>query len=42
LQRAREHFQAVVTHLETLVRRYPNLWLNFLPLNPAEPPGAGR
>jgi predicted LPLAT superfamily acyltransferase len=42
LQRAREHFQVVVTHLETLVRRYPQLWLNFLPLNPAEPPGTGR
>jgi len=41
LRRAREHFQSVVTHLETLVKENPQLWLNFLPLNPAEPPGAG-
>jgi predicted LPLAT superfamily acyltransferase len=34
LQRAREHFQGVLTHLESLVRQYPLLWLNFLPLNP--------
>ncbi len=33
---AREHFQEVLTQLETLVRRYPFLWFNFLPLNPAQ------
>jgi predicted LPLAT superfamily acyltransferase len=33
LQRAREHFQAVLAHLESLVRQYPLQWLNFLPLN---------
>jgi predicted LPLAT superfamily acyltransferase len=37
LQRARGHFQAVLTHLETLVRQSPELWLNFLPLNPIAP-----
>lgn len=31
---AREHFQAVLGQLETLVRRHPFLWFNFLPLNP--------
>jgi len=38
LQRAREHFQGVLAHLESLVRQYPQLWLNFLPLNPGAPP----
>lgn len=37
---AREHFQAVLTQLEALVRRHPALWFNFLPLNPAVPPFA--
>jgi predicted LPLAT superfamily acyltransferase len=34
LGRARLHFQAVLTQLETLVRQHPTLWFNFLPLNP--------
>lgn len=38
LERAREHFQAVLAHLESLVRQYPLLWLNFLPLNPVAEP----
>ena len=38
LQRAREHFQGVLLHLESLVRQCPQLWLNFLPLNPVAPP----
>jgi hypothetical protein len=38
LERAREHFQGVLTHLESLVRQYPMLWLNFLPLNPVAQP----
>jgi len=37
LRRAHEHFQAVLTHLESLVRQNPELWLNFLPLNPVVP-----
>jgi predicted LPLAT superfamily acyltransferase len=32
---AREHFQAVLANLETMVRAHPFLWFNFLPLNPA-------
>jgi len=39
LQCAQDHFQSVLAHLETLVRENPLLWLNFLPLNPAEHPG---
>jgi predicted LPLAT superfamily acyltransferase len=39
LRRAHEHFQAVIAHLESLVRQHPYLWLNFLALNPAAPPG---
>lgn len=31
---AREHFQSVLTQLESLVRAHPYLWFNFLPLNP--------
>src|SRR5258708_21992460 len=31
---ARQHFQAVLVLLETLVRSHPFLWFNFLPLNP--------
>jgi len=38
LARARRHFQAVLAHLETLVRQNPLLWFNFLPLNPPAPP----
>jgi predicted LPLAT superfamily acyltransferase len=34
LDAARVHFQAVVAQLETLVRRHPMLWFNFLALNP--------
>lgn len=37
LQAARVHFQAVMTQLETLVRRHPMQWFNFVPLNPAVP-----
>ena len=34
LERAREHFQGVLSQLESLVRQHPSLWFNFLPLNP--------
>ncbi len=34
---ARQHFQAVLAQLETLVRRHPFFWFNFLPLNPEAP-----
>jgi predicted LPLAT superfamily acyltransferase len=34
LVRARDHFQAVLVRVETLVRHHPYLWFNFLPLNP--------
>ena len=34
---ARRHFQDVLTQLEALVRQYPFLWFNFLPLNPVAP-----
>lgn len=37
LRRARLHFQAVLTRLETLVRQHPTYWFNFLPLNPEVP-----
>jgi predicted LPLAT superfamily acyltransferase len=40
LQRARDHFQAVLAELETLVRQQPTLWFNFRPLNPEIPDGA--
>ncbi len=36
-QRGREHFQAVLAQLETLVRQHPLLWFNFEPLNPEAP-----
>lgn len=36
---ARVHFQSVLAQLEVLVRQNPYLWFNFLPLNPAAPPG---
>jgi len=43
LRRAREHFQAVLVWLETLVRQNPTLWFNFLPLNPESPaPASSR
>jgi hypothetical protein len=35
LERARAHFQAVLNHLEALVRKNPFLWFNFTALNPA-------
>lgn len=41
LQCARQHFQAVLAHLETLVRHRPLQWFNFLPMNPAAPPPPG-
>lgn len=34
---ARQHFQAVLMQLESLVRGHPFLWFNFLPLNPVVP-----
>ena len=37
LTAARSHFQTVLAQLETLVRRHPMLWFNFLPLNPVAP-----
>lgn len=37
LRLARIHFQAVMAQLETLVRRHPMLWFNFVPLNPEVP-----
>lgn len=45
LRVAREHFQAVLAQLETLVRQYPMQWFNFVPLNPVVPaaaPGSPR
>lgn len=42
LERARQHFQAVLTQLESLVRQYPHLWFNFLPLNPTAPEPSQR
>jgi predicted LPLAT superfamily acyltransferase len=38
LRAAHAHFQAVLARLETLIGQYPELWFNFLPLNPAEAP----
>jgi len=35
--RARVHFQVVLKRLEAAVRRYPNQWFNFLPMNPPVP-----
>jgi len=40
LRAARQHFQAVLSQLETLVREHPYLWFNFLPLNPEAPAAA--
>lgn len=35
---ARAHFQAVLVELESLVRKHPLFWFNFLPLNPVAAP----
>jgi len=40
LQRARDHFQGVLSEIEVLLRSHPFLWFNFSPLNPAVPPGS--
>jgi predicted LPLAT superfamily acyltransferase len=37
LARARAHFQEFLTRLEALLRAEPELWFNFLPLNPVVP-----
>ncbi len=37
LTRAHEHFQAFLTHLESVLRTNPYIWFNFLPLNPIAP-----
>lgn len=37
LAAARAHFQAVLGQLEALLRQRPELWFNFLPLNPVAP-----
>jgi predicted LPLAT superfamily acyltransferase len=37
LRRGHEHFQAVLTRLEALVRQHPYHWFNFLPMNPPAP-----
>jgi predicted LPLAT superfamily acyltransferase len=34
LARARTHFQEFLTRLEAMLRAQPELWFNFLPLNP--------
>lgn len=34
LQRARVHFQTFLTRVEVMLRAEPELWFNFLPLNP--------
>lgn len=42
LRRGHAHFQSVLTQWEALVRAHPELWFNFIPLNPAvEPTGGG-
>jgi len=41
MRHAHRHFQGVLTELETLIRQYPMLWFNFLPLNPEVPPPGG-
>jgi predicted LPLAT superfamily acyltransferase len=38
MARAREHFQAFLHQLETLLRKQPYQWFNFTPLNPAVTP----
>ncbi len=42
LQRARHHFQEVLKQLEALLRAQPQLWFNFLPLNPEASPQGFR
>ena len=37
LAAAHVHFQGVLGQLEAVLRRRPELWFNFLPLNPAAP-----
>jgi len=37
LARARVHFQEFLTRLEAMLRAEPELWFNFLPLNPVAP-----
>jgi predicted LPLAT superfamily acyltransferase len=37
LARARAHFQAFLSQIETLLRADPFLWFNFTPLNPVAP-----
>lgn len=37
LARAREHFQAYLTQLEGHLRERPEMWFNFIPLNPIAP-----
>jgi predicted LPLAT superfamily acyltransferase len=37
LARARAHFQEFLTRLEGMLREAPELWFNFLPLNPVVP-----
>jgi len=34
---ARQHFQGVLNQLDAMVRQHPELWFNFLPLNPEAP-----
>jgi predicted LPLAT superfamily acyltransferase len=38
LQRARVHFQHVLSGIEALLRANPYLWFNFNPLNPVAAP----
>ncbi|MES2696964.1 MAG: hypothetical protein V4773_26105 [Verrucomicrobiota bacterium] len=37
LERARAHFQEFLTRLEGFLRTQPELWFNFIPLNPVAP-----
>jgi predicted LPLAT superfamily acyltransferase len=37
LAAAHVHFQGVLRQLEAVLRRHPELWFNFLPLNPVAP-----
>ncbi len=37
LARARIHFQVFLTRVEIMLRAEPELWFNFLPLNPVAP-----
>ena len=39
---ARLHFQKVLARLEALVREFPYLWFNFLPLNPVAGPAGSK